>query len=123
MPIPLPSVKSRVMKRVIDYSRHMVEHPDEMTKFHKGGKVDQFSEWDTQFINELKADLWVLFETILAANFLDIKPLLELTCRTVAGMIKGKAPDEICKTFNIRTDATEAELEEVRKANPWLDEL
>lgn len=37
-----------------------------------------------------------------AANYLNIKGLLDLTCSTVAQMIKGKTPEEIRKTFNIK---------------------
>ncbi|RVX03249.1 SKP1-like protein 11 [Vitis vinifera] len=43
---------------------------------------------------------------VLAANYLNIKSLLDLTCQTVADMIKGKTPEEIRKTFNIKNDFT-----------------
>jgi len=47
------------------------------------------------------------------------KPLLNLTCLTVANMIKGKTPEEIRKTFNIPNDFTPEEEEEVRRENQW----
>ena len=49
-----------------------------------------------------------------AANYLDIKGLLDVTCKTVANMIKGKSPEEIRKTFNIKNDFTEEEEAQVR---------
>ena len=57
-----------------------------------------------------------------AANYLNIKSLLDLTCMTVANMIKGKTPEEIRKTFNIRNDFTPEEEEEVRRENQWAFE-
>lgn len=48
-----------------------------------------------------------------AANFLDIKPLLNLTCGAVANMIKGKTPEEIRVTFNIENDFTREEEDQV----------
>ena len=41
--------------------------------------------------------------------------MLDVTCKTVANMIKGKTPEEIRKTFNIKNDFTPEEEETVRK--------
>lgn len=37
-------------------------------------------------------------------------------------MIKGKTPEEIRKTFNIKNDFNAAEEEQVRKENEWCEE-
>ena len=39
---------------------------------------------------------------------------MDVTCKTVANMIKGKTPEEIRKTFNIENDFTPSEEEQVR---------
>jgi S-phase kinase-associated protein 1 len=46
---------------------------------------------------------------------MNIKPLLHLCCAKTASLMKGKTPDQIRTTFNIRNDYTPAEEEEVRK--------
>lgn len=78
--------------------------------------------FETWYSNLLQVDQGTLFELILAANYLDIKGLLDVTCKTVANMIKGKTPDEIRKTFNIKNDFTPSEEEQVRKENEWCEE-
>lgn len=68
-------------------------------------------------------DTLVLFSfSIQAANYLNIKGLLDLACQTVADMIKGKTPEEIRKTFNIKNDFTPEEEEEIRRENQWAFE-
>eukprot|EP00037_Helgoeca_nana_P025977 m.289183 g.289183 ORF g.289183 m.289183 type:complete len:62 (-) comp27102_c1_seq8:4167-4352(-) len=59
---------------------------------------------------------------ILAANYLDIPSMLEVTCKAVASLIRGKTPDEIRAVFNIENDFTPEEVEEVRRENAWLDD-
>ncbi|KAK7237895.1 hypothetical protein SO694_0002244 [Aureococcus anophagefferens] len=77
-------------------------------------------EW---YANYVDVDQELLFELILAANYMDIKRL-DLTRRraTVASMIKGKTPEEIRKTFNIVNDFTPEEEAQVREENKWCEE-
>lgn len=114
--IPLNNVTSKVLTKVIEYCKHHVENP---TKLDTDKSKEDISPWDKQFAG---VDQATLFELILAANYLDIKPLLDLTCKTVANMIKGKTPEEIRKTFNIKNDFTPEEEEKVRKENEWCEE-
>ena len=48
-------------------------------------RTDDIIGWDVDFCKVEKA---MLFNIILAANYLDIKDLLDVTCKTVANMIK-----------------------------------
>jgi S-phase kinase-associated protein 1 len=62
-----------------------------------------------------------LFELIQAANYLNIKDLLDITCQRVADMIRGKTPEELRKLFNIdiEKEFTPEEAEEVKREGLW----
>lgn len=47
----------------------------------------------------------LFFHVVQAANYLDIKSLLDILCRTVAEMIKGKDPEEIRRRFHASNPA------------------
>ncbi|CAE6927289.1 sconC [Symbiodinium sp. CCMP2456] len=109
--IPLPNVKTAILSKVIDYCKyHKDNPPEEIQKPLKSTNLVEcgVSEWDNEY---------VLFELILAANYLDIKSLLDLTCAKVASMIKGKNTEEIRKQFNIVNDFTPEEEAQVREEN------
>lgn len=57
--------------------------------------------------------------SLQAANYLKIKSLIDLTCQTLADMIKGKTPEEIRNLLNIKNDFTPEEEEEIRRENAW----
>lgn len=114
--VPIHNVRGTILSKVIEYCRFHVEaeKKDENEKAAKS--EDDIKQWDTEY---MKIDQNVLYELILAANYLNIKNLLDLCCLTVANMIKGKSPEEIRKTFNIKNDFTPEEEEEVRRENQW----
>mmetsp|Transcript_19900 Transcript_19900/g.37733 ORF Transcript_19900/g.37733 Transcript_19900/m.37733 type:complete len:168 (-) Transcript_19900:206-709(-) len=119
--IPLPNVKSQVLQKVIEFCEHHLE--DAMTEIEKPLKsqvmADVVQKWYADFVD---LEQVLLFELILAANYMDIKPLLDLTCATVASMIKGKSPEEIRSTFNITNDFSPEEEAQVREENKWCEE-
>merc|ERR1719253_1663580 len=98
--IPLPNVKGPVLAKVVEYMTYHASNPaQEIDKPLKSANMKEVvNPWDANFVD---VDQELLFELILAANYMDIKPLLDLTCATVASMIKGKTPEEIRKTFDI----------------------
>jgi S-phase kinase-associated protein 1 len=84
-------------------------------------KKREISPWDKEYAD---VDQPTIFQLMVAANYLDIKPLLELTCKTVANMINGKTPDEIRALFNIKNDLTPEDEEQLRAEYGWsLDNL
>uniref|UniRef100_A0A8C6T7B0 S-phase kinase-associated protein 1 n=1 Tax=Neogobius melanostomus TaxID=47308 RepID=A0A8C6T7B0_9GOBI len=95
-PVPLPNVNAAILKKTT---------PSPEDDENKEKRTDDIPVWDQEF---LKVDQGTLFELILAANYLDIKGLLDVTCKTV--------------TFNIKNDFTEEEEAQVRKENQWCEE-
>lgn len=114
--IPIANVRTPVLQAVIEYCTYHIENPI-VDKYDT--KKDEVVPFDAKFVD---VDQSTLFERVLAANYLDIKPLLDLICKTIANMIKGKSPEEIRKTFNIKNDFTPEEEEAVRKENEWCED-
>ena len=121
--IPLNNVKSNILKKIKEYLDHYQDtDPKEIERPLASQNYQECVDpWDFEFIN---VDLDLIFEIILASNYMDIKPLLELASSKVASIIKGKTPEEIRKTFNIQNDFTPEEEQQIREENQWcLDNL
>jgi S-phase kinase-associated protein 1 len=118
--IPLPNVTAVILEKVLEYLKMLSENPRIVSEKKNEDEKRQPSDWELEFCAEQPQA--ILFELILASNYLDIKQMLDATCKTVANMIKGKTTEEIRATFNITNDFTAQEEEQIRKENAWCEE-
>eukprot|EP00543_Licmophora_paradoxa_P006791 CAMPEP_0202445092 /NCGR_PEP_ID=MMETSP1360-20130828/3980_1 /ASSEMBLY_ACC=CAM_ASM_000848 /TAXON_ID=515479 /ORGANISM="Licmophora paradoxa, Strain CCMP2313" /LENGTH=179 /DNA_ID=CAMNT_0049061243 /DNA_START=278 /DNA_END=815 /DNA_ORIENTATION=+ len=116
--VRLPNVKASILAKVIEYCEHYQQ--DVMTDITtplKSSKIeDLVQQWYADYIN---IEQTMLFEMVTTANFMDIKPLLDLTCLAVSILIKGKTPEELRRIFGISDNFTPDEEAQIRAENNW----
>ena len=110
MEVPLPNVSTPVLEKVLEYCKHYQEEP--MTAIQtplKSSKLEELVQpWYAEFVKVPRA---LLFDLVAAANFMDIKSLLDLTCLAVSILIKGKSAAELREMFNIAGEYNEGGTE------------
>ena len=102
--IPVPNVAPDTMAKVVEWCARHASNTEDAAWC--GPWVAQLSQSD-------------MFDLMMAANYLNIKPLFDNLCETLAGMMKGKTPEEIRATFNIENDFTPEQEAEVRREHAW----
>jgi S-phase kinase-associated protein 1 len=108
--VPVANVKGSVLAKVLEYCKYHVQARA------SGATAEDKNAWDAEFI---QVDQRTLFDLILAANYLNIKGLLDMACKTVANMIEGKTVEELRALFHIVNDFTPEEEEKIRRENMW----
>ncbi|CAO4372655.1 unnamed protein product [Caenorhabditis nigoni] len=119
------TVSGSIFGRILRSRKSTVTSPEEVeavrdqnrSKLNKS--LRNLAMYDAEFI---KVDQRTLFDLVMAAKYLEIKGLLDVTCKAVANMIKGKSPEELCRTFNIKNDFSPEEAEQIRKWNAWCED-
>ena len=109
-PIPLPVVSSAVwvlIRKWIDI--RLDSNPNRLAG-------TALKAWDDEFWNVSHA---VLFDLIIASNYLNIKRLFHQGTAVVAEQIKDKTPDEILAFYNMRNTLTSAEKKTLAEENPF----
>lgn len=94
-PVPIPNVDSVMFKHVMEYCEHYSSHPMKiiekpMLSYDMKDNVEYFY---ANFINSLTTV--EVFQVLLAANFLDVKPLATLAGSKIGSLIKGKTSAEV----------------------------
>jgi len=110
--IPMTDIRGDILKKVVEYLEHYKStEPKEITRPLPSNNLgDVTDEWDISYLNNI--DLDSTFDLINAANYMDIKPLLDLSCAKIASLMKGKSAEEIRTMFSIECDLSEEELKE-----------
>lgn len=100
--IPISNVTGPVLEKVIAWLEYHQNDPLDKDD-HKEFKA---SDWDKKFID---VEQHTLFEIILAANYLNIRNLLDLGCQTVAKLMEGKSNDELHQMFDFKDEVMTTE--------------
>ena len=81
--IPLPQIKKPILEKIVVFCARTLDHqPPEIDKPLSHNDMYQVvDQWHADYVNLEQEEL---FELVMAANYLDIKPLLELSCAKVA---------------------------------------
>lgn len=132
-PMPLPNVTGSALSRVITYCRRSLEIRSKMppapaaadavgegdSEAEKAAKEER-KDFEAEFLkDESNEDVK---ELILAANYLNIKELLDFLCRSVAVRIQNKSVEYVRKFFAIEGDYTPEEEARMREENAWAFE-
>lgn len=117
--VPLVNVNTATLKKVLQWATY---HKDDWLLLAEDdaaiGARQPLSSWDAEFFN---VDQATLFQIIVAADYLDIKGLMNSACRTVANMIRAKTTDEMRKRLCIRNNFTPSEEQMVKRETKWFD--
>lgn len=120
--IPLVEVDNFTTRKLIEYLSHYNGNlPQEIEKPLRSNNMhENTDEYSANFIDSLS--LKELEDMTLAANFMEIQPLLDLCCAKYVALAKDKSEEELMKEFGITTSFTEEEKKKIKDENPWLDE-
>ncbi|XP_054153254.1 S-phase kinase-associated protein 1-like [Oppia nitens] len=121
-PTPLnnEAVTDAALKKIVEWCEYHWDDPpiDEDFEEEKDRRNEELSHWDKQFIDI--PDQGDLFDIIAAANFLDIKGLVEVGAKHICSKIKGKTCAEVRDMLKITNDFTPEEEEAIHKENEWI---
>ena len=114
------AVKGKALEKVKEYlTYYQDKEPPTIEKPLKSNKFEECAtEWDAKFL-DINND--AILSLVLAANYMDIKPLLELAAAKVACSIRGTSTESIRKVFGIN-DLNEKEKEQIEKDKSYLEQ-
>jgi len=115
--IQLEKIGSEALEKVVDYFNKHADSDPSGISFVDTAASEELKEWDRKLVDGLR--MGAFFDLVQAADYLGMAGLVDVTCRKLADMMKGKTPVQIREMFNIKNDYTPEQEEEVRRENAW----
>ena len=111
--VPLKEIDSETLETIIKYLEHYVNgEPKEIPKPLQHRDLSKILDpWDYDFISKISIDNSI--KLVNAANYMDIGPLLHLSCCRIASEMVDRPVEEVRKLFEIENDMTEEEMKEI----------
>ncbi|CAJ0921041.1 unnamed protein product, partial [Mesorhabditis belari] len=117
-PMALPNVSSESLYYIVRWCEQHRDCPAwEEEKWWENERDAELTKWEKEFMAEMTSE--ALHDVYLAANYMDIKCLLDKCAQTIADMIKGKSPEEIREIWGVENDFTAEEEEAIKNEDPW----
>lgn len=111
--VELPNVDAETFELIIEFCKLHKEEP--FPKFETYTERIDKNNIPEKYSKLVDVEFEKLEKLVLAANFLDIKPLLDLVAKTIALQIRDKSVEEIRELFHIENDFTKEEEDAIRE--------
>jgi S-phase kinase-associated protein 1 len=121
--IPLPNVARVHLEFIVNWMTYHHKNPmEEIALPIRSNVMHELcrAKYDADFFGTMSDE--DAFDTILAADYIGLEPLLRLGSVWVAAQLKGKSAAEVCKRFGL-PEFTDEVHDRVRRANSWIFEV
>ena len=119
-PVPLP-ISAKVLDKVIQWIEY---HKNDCELSEDDEDVEDseivISE-DLNYFDKIYFDIdrELLFDVLVAANYLNVPNLLFVGCKILAKELKGRNAEEVRKLWKIKCDLDPQEVEIIKRDNAW----
>ena len=117
--IPISGVTGSVLRKIVNYCEDYLKDPNNETWREEFFRNTHGAE----SVENVKTYHRELVDIINAADYLEIKPLIEDIGKIMAATIRGKSPQSIREEWGFPDDLTKEEKERILDENRWAFDL
>jgi len=112
-------VSLKCLEKVDQFCAYHSQNPTQRSVLDERFVIDHFMEFDKKFSLEMREDVDLLFQTIVAADYLGQRYLLDVLCRSAALLIKNKNKETVMKVLSI-PEVSPEKHKEANEKHPFI---